>query len=227
MDSDYYNKISDSKLQAGGYYIQKVNFFLKSLDEINRKKNQKLKILDIACNEGTLSKKYAKYGQVYGIDLNHQAISLAKKKGIIAKSGDVLEIDKKFKGNKFDVIIAGDIIEHIFDTDLLIEKIYKMLSSDGVLLLSTPNLVSVGRRFMALIGRNPYCEYSAEKNGINVGHIRYYTFADLERQLKNAGFGHIFLRSDTINLPSKLIDNLMVTAFPHFGRLILVKANKK
>lgn len=226
MDKNYYNSVSDLDLQRGGYYFEKIVFFEKILSQIQKRRKEKLQILDLACNDGYLGKIYSKYGNVFGIDLNEKAAMKARENGIDAVCGDVFDIERIFLGKKFNVIIAGDIIEHVYNTDLLLQKIYLALDKNGVLLLSTPNLVSLGRRIFSVLGKNPFCEFSTKKNGINVGHIRYYTFSDLEDQLKEAGFGNIHTESDTANIPFKLIDKLLVAIFPRLGREILVRASK-
>lgn len=226
MDKKYYNSVSDLDLQRGGYYPEKIQFFEKNLTHLKKRFGRDLRILDIACNDGYLARVYSKYGSVSGIDLNEEAVKKAKTSGIDAVVADVFDMDTVFSGKKFDVIIAGDIIEHVFDTDLFLKKIYAVLDMNGTVLLSTPNLVSLGRRIMTLFGKNPFCEFSAKKDGINVGHIRYYTFADLEKQLAETGFSMVKTESDTANLPIKFVDKFVVALFPRLGREILAKAHK-
>ncbi len=226
MDKKYYNSVSDLNLQRGGYYPEKIQFFEKNLAHLKKRFGRDLRILDIACNDGYLAQIYSKYGSVSGVDLNEEAVKKARVSGIDAIVADAFNIDTVFSGKKFDVVIAGDIIEHVFDTDLFLKKIYDTLDTNGTVLLSTPNLVSLGRRMMTLFGKNPFCEFSAKKDGINVGHIRYYTFQDMEKQLKETGFSLVKAETDTINLPTKMINKFMVTLFPRLGREILVKAHK-
>lgn len=226
MDKNYYNAVSDFDLQRGGYYPQKIAFFRENLARIRKNLSRDLRILDIACNDGYLAKIYSEYGEVWGVDLNEKAVAEAQKNGVQAVVGDVLAIDTLFSDKKFDIVIAGDIIEHLFDTDVFLKKIHQVLDTPGTLLLSTPNLVSLGRRLMALFGKNPYCEYSAKTDGINVGHIRYYTFEDLEKQLAENGFQKVKTESDTTNLPVGFIDHILVALFPRLGREIHAKAYK-
>lgn len=226
MDKNYYNNVSDFSLQRGGYYPEKIRFFKNNLASTRRNLNRDLRILDVACNDGYLGKIYSQYGTVSGVDLNEEAVRKARESGVNAIAGDIFKIDSIFNKDKFDVVIAGDIIEHVFDTELLLKKIYHILDINGVVLISTPNLVSLGRRIMSVLGKNPYCEYSAKSNGINVGHIRYYTFANIKTQLQEVGFRHVRMEADTANLPILTIDKLVTALFPELGREILVKAYK-
>lgn len=224
---NYYNTISNSDLQKGGYWTEKIAFFEKNLSKLSKENQGNIQILDMACNDGHLSKIYSKYGKVSGIDLNKDAVNRARENGINAVFGDVLQLSSLFENKKFDVVIAGDIIEHIFDTDLFLKNINFVLKEEGVLLISTPNLVSLGRRLLSFFGKNPFCEYSSKNDGKNVGHVRYYTAKDMKKQLLENNFKKIIITSDTLNLPIKFIDRFLTKVFPKLGRELLVITKKK
>ncbi len=227
MNYEYYNAEHTNAIEGGGDYPEKIAFFVNSLQKIKHiKKQKKLSILDVGCHAGKISRLFLEFGEVYGLDLNEKAVEEAKKSKIRAKVGDVFQVDRIFKDLSFDVIIAGDIIEHVFDTDLFLQKLRNMLSPDGVLLLSTPNLLSLGRRYMALIGKNPYCEFSAKEDGINVGHIRYYTYDNLFSQLLENKYQKVKIETDIVNFPVKFIDQLLVRINPRLGRELYATAYK-
>ena len=227
MNQDYYNSEHTHQIEGGGDYPEKLSFFVKSIEEIKSHHSKKpLSILDVGCHSGKMSILFKKYGDVFGIDINKKAVEEANKKGIRAKAGDVFEIDTIFKNQTFDIVVAGDIIEHVFDTDLFLKKLRLTMKAGGVLLLSTPNLLSLGRRFMALTGKNPYCEYSAKEDGVNVGHIRYYTYDNLRDQLIQNGFRKVKIKTDITNIPIKIADRLLIKINPRFGRELYATAFK-
>ena len=100
------------------------NFYnQKHLTEISKKGyykelslSQKLQIIDVACNDGTLTKIYNKYGDIYGVDMNKRSVTACRKKGIVCIHSDIDSLPVKYQ-NKFDVVVATDIIEHVFNTD--------------------------------------------------------------------------------------------------------------
>lgn len=227
MNHDYYNSPHTHQIEGGGNYPEKLSFFVKSIQRIKHNHVQKpLSILDVGCHDGKMSALFKKFGDVYGIDLNKKAIEEAKKRGIKARAADIFQLDQIFKNNYFDVVVAGDIIEHVFDTDLFLKKIRTVMKPDGALLLSTPNLLSLGRRFMAITGKNPYCEYSAREDGVNVGHIRYYTFDNLATQLAENDFKNVKITSDICNFPIKIVDTLLIRLNPRLGRELYATAFK-
>lgn len=53
--------------------------------------------------------------------------------------GDVQEISKYFPQNHFDIILLGEVIEHLLDPYKAIGELSKILKNGGLLILSTPN----------------------------------------------------------------------------------------
>lgn len=223
--SRFYNKKGIGDTSRKGYYEEKISFFCSVMEKY--KKNN-LQILDIACNDGELTKKYTKYGQVLGIDINKAAIAICKKNGLNCKVGDVSSLKKLYK-NHFDIVIAGDIIEHIFDTDLFLQDIYAVLKKGGILLLTTPNVASLGRRIMLLLGYNPFIEYSTKLpyEEFNVGHIRYYTKENLKSQLNFFKFNEVTIYGDKINITSSIsLPFNIAKMYPAISRNLMVIAKK-
>ncbi len=202
--TEFYNKNHIKEISRKGYYGEKLEFYIENLSKINSDKKN-LKILDVACNDGELTKKFEKYGKVLAIDINKDAVKKCRERGIDCLCTDIYGLPKKYDGY-FDVIIAGDIIEHVFDTDEFLKRLYILLKKDGTLLLTTANIASIGRRIMLLMGKNPYTEFSTllPNKEFNVGHIRYYTVENMREQFNMIGFKNIEIFGDKINLTSKL-----------------------
>ena len=137
-------------------------------------------VLDLGCWDGSISEIIKNNdNNVSGVEVSDVAIKKAREKGI-----NVFDIDlnSDWQGSikeKYDVILAGEIIEHIFDTDKFLQNIYGALKEGGCLVLSTPNVASLGRRIFLLFGINPILETTARSN--DAGHIRYFTFNNLKK----------------------------------------------
>ncbi len=136
---------------------------------------------------------------VYGIDITEKAIKIARTRGIKARQCNVkLGID--FDDQFFDIVIASEIIEHLYDTDYFLEEIKRVLKRGGYLFLTTPNLASLKNRFRLLFGMYPqYSEFRLSRNG--AGHIRNYTVSALKSQLLEHGFDIIKISSPNIIFP--------------------------
>jgi len=195
----------------------------KLLKLIGKKKN----VLDLGCWDGSISEIIKKNdNNVSGIEISNNAIKKARKKGI-----EVFDIDLNvdWQGSikeKYDVVLAGEIIEHIFDTDKFLQNIYNVLTENGCLVLSTPNIASLGRRMFLLFGINPLIETTGRN--YDAGHIRYFTFNSLKQLLEENNFKVISYTSDCVNFDKNglIKTSLLSDIFPKFGRSLIIKALK-
>ena len=115
----------------------------KVLDLIGKNKT----VLDLGCGDGFFMERILKNGNhVVGIEIAGQAILKARNKGFEVYD---LSLEGNFSQNiaeKFDCVFAGEIIEHIFNTDNFLQNIKKILKDDGFLVLTTTNISTLGRR---------------------------------------------------------------------------------
>jgi SAM-dependent methyltransferase len=160
--------------------------------------------LDCGCADGLFTIQLARRLKTYnisGIDLSEKLLKKARKRGIKTYK---MDLNKKLsiKSNKFDVIVANQIIEHLYDTDNFIKEIRRILKSGGYAIISTPNLSSWHNIFSLLIGKQPFpCHVSnniivgnplnplnGRKHETGFSHLRLFTFDSLEGLLKYYGF---------------------------------------
>ncbi|WP_338441298.1 class I SAM-dependent methyltransferase [Synechococcus elongatus IITB4] len=84
----------------------------------------------------------------------------------------------------FDAIFALEVIEHMIDTDLFLERCHSFLKPKGKLILSTPNIACLQNRARLALGKYQYLmEY---RNAIH--HVRMYTVPTLLNHLEEKGF---------------------------------------
>lgn len=181
---------------------------LSIFDQFHKQRGSDINLLDIGCGEGGflrfLNEIYPNVTYT-GFDISTTAINNAINKcnlpNIKFKSTNVNE-DKLTE--RFDFIIAGEIIEHIEDTDTFILSLKNLLKADGILILTTPNLGSWLDRLMLLFGMQPFStEVSFRSrtfgrrlfykiNGVShseaVGHLRLFTTSALTDFLHYHGF---------------------------------------
>lgn len=99
-------------------------------------------VLDIASGSGYGTKLLAEKAKyIYGVDVNEPAINYSKKhygaNNIEYLLGDGESIP--LKNNTVDVVTTFETIEHIKDYKKFLKEIKRVLKSEGLLLLSTPN----------------------------------------------------------------------------------------
>jgi len=101
-----------------------------------------LNILDIGCGTGILG-KYFKENQnckVYGVEINESAYQAAKINLDNVLKGNVESIDLKYPDNFFDVVIMGDVVEHLISPVDTINKIMPFLKIGGTIYITVPNV---------------------------------------------------------------------------------------
>jgi len=185
-------------------------------------------VLDVGCWDGSIGELIKRNNNdVYGLENSLNAIRLAEDKGIKVKEFNLEEEVWPDFGIKFDVVFAGEIIEHIFDTDKFLQNIRAVLKDDGYAVLTTPNIAALGRRLMLLLGLNPLIETTAREH--DGGHIRYFTRDTLIRLLDDNGFATVKFQSDVINFTNsgQFYTRLIPMILPTLGRSLIVKAVKK
>lgn len=115
-----------------------------SLDNSQKEPLKNIKMLDVGCGGGLLSEPFARLGaDMTGIDAGEKNIEVAK---IHAKRSE-LKIDYRFQDveelaktdEKFDVILAMEIIEHVADVESFVAALKNCLKPGGMLFVATIN----------------------------------------------------------------------------------------
>ena len=87
----------------------------------------------------------------------------------------------------YEVIVFAEVIEHLYTApELVLAYLARLLSPGGVLILQTPNAVSLRKRVKLALGRHPFERIRTSRS--NPGHFREYTLAELAGLLRESGF---------------------------------------
>jgi len=184
-------------------------------------------VLDLGCSDGTISKMIREMGNsVECIEISDHSIERCKEKGLKVYDLDLNMSWGDSIPNKYDVVFAGEVLEHIFETDIFLSSIYKVLKVDGYLILSTPNLASLGRRLLLMLGKNPIMELTTRN--YEAGHLRYYVYSSLKKVLLDNNLKIVDFKSDIVNFDKSgnISSAFLAHVIPTLGRSLIIKAVK-
>jgi methionine biosynthesis protein MetW len=190
--------------------------------------------LDIGCGDGDITlflKEKMNAINCYGIEISQEAAFEAKKKGVEAYNMDIDKSDLPFKDNFFDVIYCGEIIEHVFDTDHLLEEAFRVLKLGGTCILTTPNLAGWSSRFALLFGYQPYPMAASPKHESagkllikgdqgQWGHIRVLTLGALKEIVTLHGFSVTQVIGCRVTIKNSGSTSLSIKLVNHIDELL-------
>lgn len=147
--------------------------------------NKKLNILDVGCSAGYLGEYFKTLGHhVTGIDINAEAIEVAREylDEVYCESLDIF-FAREFK-NKFDVVLFGDVLEHVTNPEEILNKTASVLSADGVVVASIPNVSHLAVRAMLLEGRWEYANLGL----LDKDHFRFFTKENIYKLFSDSNY---------------------------------------
>jgi ubiquinone/menaquinone biosynthesis C-methylase UbiE len=236
---DHYSGVWDKKDRR--YLLDRELISLNFIKGILRP-NQK--ILDVGCGSGNFLEHLVQLNkriQLFGIDYSDSMIKKNSSKHFIFKKVD-LNTGILFKDESFNIVYAGEIIEHIYNPDFFLREINRVNKKNGYLILSTPNLCAWYNRLLILFGIQPlFVESSTKSNKIGagilkkfkgtnvVGHLRIFNKDAIVDLLEANGFKILKLRGTTFqSFPGWLqkIDKLFAHLIT-FSSGFIILARKK
>jgi SAM-dependent methyltransferase len=112
------------------------------------------RVLDLGCRDGALTQAYLSGNEVVGVDADREALAEAEKLAIETHWAD-LDQPLLFADGTFDVVVAGELLEHLRDPLRLVAEVRRVLRPRGTFVASVPNAYRLKRRLLFLLGRPP------------------------------------------------------------------------
>lgn len=126
---------------------KRVKAILKLIDI--RHKGERL--LEVGCGAGNILEK-APLRNLFGVDIS--AFILAKAKQKLSKKVTLFQADAQnlpFKDRAFKQVICSEVLEHLLDPSASLQEIARILSYQGIAIISVPNELWINRIKRVLI----------------------------------------------------------------------------
>ena len=152
-------------------------------------KNKKF-VLDVGCSSGNFSAMLKRETNctIHGIEFNEQAAKLAQQKIDQVFIGDALDRLTDIADNQYDLVTMNDVLEHMINPELFLQKLRSKLAKKGEIFAVVPNI----RYYKALNHILYDKDFKYEKEGIfDQTHLRFFTKKSILRMFLDCGYEKI------------------------------------
>lgn len=206
------------------------NIINRELTALSNRYSNKTNMLDLGCyNCDRTMLFYNKKRVISGIDL-YDSVPKKYKNKIKFIKGDFLKDKLPFRKNSFDLIFSFDVIEHLKKPEKMLKLAYRLLKTNGVFILSTPNKFRILGAILIFLGLRKF-PYAFDKNKIDdpaYVHEKEYSEKELKKLLLKCRFKVIETKRAFYGLPgNRGLSSLF--SLPGFHNIIVecVKKNEK
>ena len=159
------------------------------------------RVLDLGCRDGALTQAYAGGNEIVGVDADREALAEAQKLGIETRWAD-LDAPLPFEDESFDVVVAGELLEHLRDPKRVVADARRVLRPGGSFVASVPNAYRLKNRVRFALGHRPEDDPT---------HLQMFAPSDVRALLD--GFEELqlhFIAGRLVPLHARLFANDMV-----------------
>jgi 2-polyprenyl-3-methyl-5-hydroxy-6-metoxy-1,4-benzoquinol methylase len=144
------------------------------------------RVLELGCSTGFFSKVMAERGcAVTGVEYDSEAAQQARRfcETVAVRDLNCAEWRAGING-PFDVILMGDVLEHLLAPERILEECRELLGSDGSVIVSLPNVAHWRNRIDLLLGRWNYTEIGT----LDRTHVKFFTLETSRKLIQKAGY---------------------------------------
>jgi 2-polyprenyl-3-methyl-5-hydroxy-6-metoxy-1,4-benzoquinol methylase len=157
------------------------------------------RVLDVGCATGYLAQVLQAFGNtVSGVEYEAAAAEEARPHLVDLVIGDLetLDLVAELGEARFDVVVFGDVLEHLRDPLPVLRQARRLLAPAGSVVISVPNIAHGDVRLSLLKGRFEYGKLGL----LDETHTRFFTRDSLEAFVRDAGFAAVDIRRTTAEL---------------------------
>jgi len=152
--------------------------------------NPQAEFLDCGCGDGLFTLRGARKigtSKISGIEIVTAQVAQSEQRGVKVVRADLNEA-LPYEDERFDVIVANQVIEHLHNTDVFIREIRRILKGQGYAVIATNNLASWHNVLSLLLGKQPMPAHISNEvilgNPFNPSHgLRHTSQADAHHRV--------------------------------------------
>ena len=217
----FYDRKFDCEPEGASAYLPKENFASTHSEIINLVKNNS-RILDLGCNDGGVGflLKEKKNCSVVGVDNKKNSNSFKLDNFILR---DLNLGPPNLDYNNFDYIIMLDVIEHLIDPEMFVDRLKGCLirNEKVKIIVSTPNISFIIMRIMLLFGTFNY----GKRGILDRTHTRLFTFSTLSYLFEQCQYSVELKKGIPAPFPLA-ISNKLISGFLIKLNILLIKIYK-
>jgi len=155
------------------------------------------RLLDVGAADGFLARRLTAQG--YEVTCIERDPQLATRAAAVCRTAVVADLDwdSPELDGPFDVIVYGDVLEHLRDPARVLVALNRHLKSDGLVIVSVPNVAHIWIRLQLLVGRFNY----TDRGILDRTHLRFFTRASLRQLLAEAELAEVEMVPTPVPLP--------------------------
>lgn len=128
-------------------------------------------LLDVGCAHGALAHAFNESGwAVLGVEPFAPAAAIARGRGLDVLNAPIEQALEQLT-HPFDVIVLADVLEHMEDPWNILRHLAGLLTDDGIIVASIPNIAHLYARFSLMSGKFDYREHGL----FDRTHVRFFT----------------------------------------------------
>lgn len=156
--------------------------------------------------------------KLVGIDyLKDEVDKISQKYGYECYFGDAMNLNESKVTGKYDVIVCGELIEHVENPGLMLQGIKRFMHEDSLLIITTPNPWSLNRLKLMVFKK-------LENRWLNKEHVSWFSYGTLTQILDRTGYceaNYGYYYNESVEKMKK--SNSITNKIKYFFKLILLK----
>ncbi|EQB35619.1 hypothetical protein M947_10075 [Sulfurimonas hongkongensis] len=192
-------------------YFQHARVELLNLIPVSNREGHLLEVGAAEGNTLIYAKEHGFAKEIYGVELCEIANSNQDSKLLCEFIiGNIENMKLPFLESSFDVILCGDVLEHLVDPYTTLQKLKKYLKDDGVIIASLPNI----REWKTMKKILFQGDFRYENSGIlDKTHLRFFTKKNIIELFENQGFFIKNIISSNTTSPLGYLKRLRLSRF--------------